>query len=53
MRNTRMLVLLFLFLLILPACALADGGQISGFVWLVFIGFTVNFAVWVNEVIFF
>ena len=33
MRNTRMLVLLFLFLLILPACALADGGQISGFVW--------------------
>ncbi len=33
MRNVQMHVLLFLLLLLLPACALADGGQVSGFAW--------------------
>ena len=31
MRNVQMHVLLFLLLLLLPLCALADGGQVSGF----------------------
>lgn len=33
MRNVRMYVLFFLLMLLLPVCALADGGQISGYAW--------------------